>query len=72
MFIGNLNIFPLISTSDILSFSELTPGTEKYRSVWRHIITFATDKVNLSFEGLDIYIVLSLIVQLILPDSFRY
>lgn len=50
-FIGNLDIFPLISTSDILSFKELTriltPILKiKYRSVLFHIITFNADKNN--------------------------
>ena len=47
-FTGKFDIFPLISLSDIVSIN--------YRSVWRHIMTFNTDKMkSVHSEGLDIH-----------------
>ena len=54
-FISNLDIFPLISLSDIVSINWAT-DTGNYRSVLCHIMTFNTDiNNNIRFEGLDIH-----------------
>ena len=53
----NLDIFPLISLSDIVSINLVTLDTEIYRSVCikRSMTLPIKTKKNVSFEGLDIH-----------------
>jgi hypothetical protein len=54
-FICNLDIFLLISPSDILSFNELTLKLKTiYQCHAKHIMMLLI-KNNVSFEGLDIH-----------------
>ena len=41
-----LIFFPFISQSDIVKYKHSDSDTGKYRSIWRHIMTFNTDKIN--------------------------
>jgi hypothetical protein len=54
-FISNLDSFPSISLSDIVSINLRDSDTGKYWSPWRHMM-FNTDKNNsVRFESLDIH-----------------
>jgi hypothetical protein len=44
-FIGDLNIFPLISMCDIVSINKLT-DTKKYLSVWSHMTALVKIKTS--------------------------
>ena len=52
-FICKLDNFALISLS--LYCQSINRLTDKYRSVWHHIMTFNIDKNNVSFEVLEIH-----------------
>ena len=63
-FIGNLNIFPLISTGHIVSINELTLIL-KIICQWDIKHMTLLDKNNdVSFEGLDISLVFQLVLRI--------
>ena len=62
IFIGKTNIFPLFSLSDICQYQLSDYDTQKYQSVWIHIMTLSTDKNNNICLNVSTYISTSITV----------